>query len=156
MALFLSTKTESYPEARAILRQQFNVPVPKFDPFRDPDAGYDAAVHKTAFIAFLSFAKKNLSGQTSLRVDPAWASQLSLLQGLSDFTVPDLIVREDRMGRDLAILAAHIGRETMPGLPDVTDPHAARLAAIYDADVEAAGRDAYQRDYVAFGFGDWA
>ncbi|UWR00909.1 sulfotransferase family 2 domain-containing protein [Rhodobacteraceae bacterium S2214] len=152
----LSTKNDSFPEVRETLIKQFGLPIPKFDPLRDPDQGYDAAVHKAAFVAFLGFLKKNLTGQTSLRVDPAWASQLSLLQGMSGFTIPDLIMREDRLGHDLAILAAHIGRETMPGVPDVTDPHAERLAQIYDADVESAGRDAYQRDYVAFGFGDWA
>jgi len=108
-----------------------------------------------AFIAFLSFLKKNLAGQTSIRIDPAWASQLSLLQGMSDVTLPDMVMREDRMAHDFAILAAHLGRETMPGLPDVTDAHADRLSSIYDADVEAAGRLTYQRDYIAFGFGDW-
>jgi hypothetical protein len=148
-------KNDSFPEVRESLRKQFGVPIPKFDPLRDPDGGYDDAAHKVAVLAFLGFLKKNLSGQTSLRVDPTWASQLSLLQGMSDFTIPDLIVREDRMAHDLAILAAHIGRETMPGVPEVTDPHAARLASIYDADVEASARDTYQRDYVAFGFGDW-
>lgn len=152
----LSTKNDSFPEVRDSLIKQHGIPLPKFDPLRDPDDGYDVAAHKTAFLAFLGFLKKNLAGQTSLRVEPAWASQLSLLQGMSDFTVPDLIVREDRMGHDLAILAAHIGRETMPGLPEVTDPHAERLLGIYGAEVEAAGRDAYQRDYVAFGFGNWA
>ncbi|MBB5721381.1 LPS sulfotransferase NodH [Loktanella ponticola] len=152
----LSTMNDSFPEIRASLIKQHGVPIPKFDPLRDPDAGYDMDAHKTAFLAFLGFLKKNLAGQTSLRVDPAWASQLSLLQGMADFTIPDLIVREDRMGHDLAILAAHIGRETMPGIPEVTDPHAQRLAEIYDADIEAAGRDVYQRDYVAFGFGNWA
>ena len=37
----------------------------------------------------------------------------------------------------------------------VTDPFANRLAAIYDAEIESAARDACQRDYLAFGFGDW-
>ena len=152
----LSMKNDSFPEVRESLRKQFGVPIPKFDPFRDPDGGYDDAAHKVAFLTFLAFLRKNLSGQTSLRVDPAWATQMALLQGMSDFTIPDLIMREDRIAHDLAILAAHIGRETMPGVPEVTDPHAARLAAIYDAEVESAARHAYQRDYVAFGFGDWA
>jgi len=29
------------------------------------------------------------------------------------------------------------------------------LATIYDAELEAAARDAYGRDYMGFGFGDW-
>jgi len=152
----LSMESDSFPEIRDSLMKHHGVPIPKFDPLQEANSGYDAAAHKTAFLAFLGFVKKNIAGQTSLRVDAAWGSQLTLLQGMADFTIPDLIVREDRLGQDLAILAAQIGRETMPGIPDITDPHAERLAQIYDADVEAAGRDAYQRDYVAFGFGDWA
>lgn len=151
----LSTRTDSFPDIRDSLRKQFNVPIPKFDPLRDPDSGYDPASHRTAFLAFLDFLKKNLAGQTSLRVDPAWASQLSLLQGMAGFTIPDLVIREDSMAHDFAILAAHIGRETMPGVPELTDPHADWLRSIYDADVEAAARTTYQRDYIAFGFGDW-
>jgi hypothetical protein len=41
----------------------------------------------------------------------------------------------------------------MPPLPESTDPYGSRLAAIYDDVVELAARDAYGRDYEAFGFG---
>ena len=30
------------------------------------------------------------------------------------------------------------------------------LTRIYDAEIEAAGRDAYGRDYMALGFANWA
>lgn len=152
----LSTGAKSMPEMREALAKQFNVPLPQFDPFRDPDGGYDDAAHRTAFMAFLKFLKSNLNGQTGLRVDPTWASQLTLLQGMVDVGLPDIVMREDRLEADLAILAAQIGRETMPAVTDVTDPHAARLTRIVDTDIQAAARDAYQRDFTAFGFGDWA
>ena len=34
-------------------------------------------------------------------------------------------------------------------------PEPAGLAELYDAEIEAAVRDAYQRDYVSLGFGPW-
>ncbi len=152
----LATGTDSFPDIRTALSRQFNVPLPEFDPFRDPDAGYDATAHRTAFLAFLQFLKRNLTGQTGIRVDPSWASQLALLQGMVDVGLPDLVMREERLEADLAILAAQIGRETMPALSEVTDPHAAWLSRIVDADVQSAAKDAYARDFTAFGFGDWA
>lgn len=154
-ARLLSTKSDSFPEMRQALRKHHGVPLPEFDPFRDPDAGYDDAAHRLAFKAFLKFLKRNLAGQTNLRIDPAWASQLSLLQGVADFGLPDIIVREDRLQDDLAILAAQIGRDTMPAVPDVTNPYAAWLDRIVDVEMNTSARDVYQRDYEAFGFGDW-
>jgi len=61
------------------------------------------------------------------------------LQGMTEVGVPDLVIRESRLEADLAILAAQIGRETMPAVAEVTDPHAGWLDLIYDA-----------------GFGSWA
>ena len=38
---------------------------------------------------------------------------------------------------------------------EAAGPEEARLQSIYDDEIEAAARAAYQRDYVGFGFGDW-
>ena len=111
--------------------------------------------HRAAFLSFLKFLKNNLSAQTAVRVDPAWASQASLLQGFAAFSTPDFIVREDRLQQDLAVLANLVGHQVMPGIRTQTDPYASRLDAIYDADVEAAAREACSRDYIAFGFADY-
>jgi hypothetical protein len=48
-----------------------------------------------------------------------------------------------------------IGLDEAPDLPAITDPHAARLAAIHEPAMDAMIRDIYIRDYVAFGFDDW-
>lgn len=152
----LSMQADSFPDIRKVLEKQYAVPLPEFDPFRDPDGSYDDAAHKAAFTAFLEFLQKNLTGQTAVRVDPAWASQLSLLQGMAEFGLPDMIVREERLEDDLAILCAQIGRTTMPAVAEVIDPHAARLRRIADAEMTARARAAYHRDMTAFGFGDWA
>ncbi len=141
----------SYVEIRKTLRKVHNVPLPN-----DPaDDSYDNAAHRDAFLAWLAFLKANLNAQTALRVDGAWASQLEMLQGMSTFGVPDMILREDRLRGDLAMLAGQLGRTSMPEPQHDTDPHIGRLAAIYDAKIEQAAKDACQRDYIAFGFGAW-
>ena len=147
----LGTGEGSYPEMRASLAKLHGIVLPE-----DPaDPGYDDAAHKAAFAGFLRFLRMNLSAQTAARVDPAWGTQLSVLQGMAEFGLPDMILREETLRRDLAMLARQVGRDRMPDIGTETDPHAARLAAIYDAGIEAAARDAYGRDYLAFGFGDW-
>lgn len=143
----------SFAEIRATLRKVHGIEVPDGGPVPEKDVVYNMKAHRTAFLAFLKFLRGNLSAQTAVRTDAAWASQLSLLQGMSDFGVPDVVAREQGLRGDLARLAGQIGRTAMPDLPAITDPFAERLAAIYDDAIESAARDAYQRDYENFGFG---
>lgn len=133
---------------RQALCNLFNIvlPEPGDD---DPDA------HRAAFRVFLTFLKANLGGQTNLAVDPSFATQFALVQGIAQFSPPDMILREDRLPEDLAALLWQVGREDAPEVAAVTDPHAERLAQILDDDLQVLARDAYQRDYMAFGFGPW-
>ena len=143
----------SFAEIRATLRKVHGVEVPDGGPVPETDVVYDMKAHRTAFLAFLKFLRNNLSAQTAIRTDAAWASQLTLLQGMADFGLADVIAREHTLRGDLARLAGQIGRTTMPPLVERTDPLSARLALIYDDMVEQAAQDAYGRDYEAFGFG---
>jgi len=148
----LTTGPGSYAEIRKTLNRQFELNLPT----ESPDDGFDRARHRAAFLGFVRFLKANLAGQTAIRVDPHWTSQAQVLQGFAEFVLPDMVLREDRLQDDLAILAAQIGKGTMPALPSETDPNARRLAEIYDAEVEAAVREVYQRDYMSFGFAAYA
>ncbi|HGG63374.1 MAG TPA: hypothetical protein ENK34_02270 [Rhodobacteraceae bacterium] len=86
-----------------------------------------------------------------MRVDPSWASQSQALQGFGQFALPDMVLREDQLEQGLEQLAAQVGCDPYP-LPEVPDSHPFRLEEIYDAEIEAATRDAYQRDYMMFGY----
>ena len=44
---------------------------------------------------------------------------------------------------------------TLLPLPVPAEKEAFALADLYDRDLELAAREAYGRDYTAFGFGDW-
>ena len=144
----------SFPRLRESLRKVHKLPIPAIAPDLDRPSGYDVAMHRTGFLAFLAFLRNNLAGQTSIRVDPAWASQLTLLQGMAQIALPDVILREDEIGRDLPALAAQLGRADAPAVQQVPPRHLHWLTAIYDSTVESATRDAYARDYESFGFSD--
>lgn len=152
----LGNGSSAFPEIRANLRKVHKLQVPAEAPDLDDPRDYDTATHRAAFLGFLKFLKNNLAGQTSIRVDPSWAGQLTLLQGIASFTMPDMILREDRLEQDLPHLARQVGATDLPTLESTDHPRTGLLAAIYDPAIEQAARDAYGRDYAAFGFEDWA
>ena len=147
----LSTGAKSYPALRATLIRRYRLPIP----MQLPDAGYDLGAHRTAFLAFLKFLKGNLAGQTAIRVDKTWCSQIEAIQGFGEIKTPDMLIREERMAEDLPILAAQLGLKTSEPAPAPGDAPFS-LEQIYDAEIEAAARDVYNRDYLTFGFGDWS
>lgn len=142
----------AFVEMRQTLRRTFDLPLPE----GEVGEGYDTAAHRAAFEVWLRFLKANLSGQTNLRMDPAWTSQANILQGMAGIAPPDHLIREEEMGAALPALASAVGVSTPPALQDVTDPHAEALAMIYDPTLEKLSRDVYGRDYELFGFADWA
>jgi hypothetical protein len=117
-------------------------------------SGYGLAEHRAAFAGFLGFLKANLSGQTSVRVDQAWASQGALLRGIAQAVVPDVVLREETLHDDLAKLAASLSLPNpVPGAENADTPFT--LAQIADDGLETLAHDAYRRDYEEFGFGAW-
>ncbi|TCP58722.1 hypothetical protein EV663_11852 [Rhodovulum bhavnagarense] len=146
----LPTGGACFPQIRETLRQTYGLPLP----VGDPGPGYDAGAHRAAFLAFLRFLKGHLGGQTALRVDASWASQSSILAGMAQVVMPDMVLRAERLGPELAFLAAGIGLPA-PELAQADPDGPVPLADIYDQEIEAAARDAYQRDYLAFGYRAW-
>jgi len=137
-----------FDEICETLRRVHGIALP--DPDAPDDFGPDA--ERQAFLGFLQFLKANLAGQTRVRVDASWASQMAVLQGFAQFTLPDHILREETLAAELAALAGQLGHQP----PPAPAPEGfARLAAIYDKELENAARGAYGRDYLSFGFGDW-
>lgn len=140
------------PGALVVLREalcrRFGMVIPEPD-----DEGHLA--HRAAFRTFLVFLKAHLGGQTNLGMDPSLASQLAHLQGISQHAPPDMILREERLAEDLALVLWQIGREDAPEIAAATDPHAQLLAKIVDDDLQVLAEEAYGRDFAAFGFGRW-
>lgn len=147
-ARILPNAPGNFPEIRNTLRRVYDVPLPE----DGPGAGYSVKDHRNAFLAFLKFLGSNLAGQTSVRVDGSWASQHVVLNGLSSFAYPDMVIREDNLGDALSYLAQQAGAKTVPELPDDPGDQPYALSRIYDGALEKAARDIYQRDYMAFGY----
>lgn len=140
----------SYVQLRGTLVRRYKMPLPE----NGPDESYDRAAHHTAFAAFLTFLKGNLSGQTAVRVDPAWCSQVEAISGFGELLLPDRLIREDELETALAQIAGEIGYDA-PALPTAQSAGPFALADIYDDQIEDLAAQAYQRDYVMFGFDRW-
>lgn len=132
-----------------MLRATYGLPIPAGEITAE---NYSLAQHKEAFIGFADFIKGNLNGQTSVRVDGAWASQSEVVNGFAEFSLPDMVLREETLARDLGWLAqaAGVKKAPAPEAADADTPYA--LDSIYDKSVEQAVKAAYQRDYMVFGF----
>ncbi len=142
----------SYPGIRKKLRNFHKVPLPG----KLPNVAYDQTAHQQAFIAFLEFLRANLAGQTGVRVDAHWATQTAHLQGMAQFCLPDVIIRETDMLHELPALARQIGlTDPAPPSPAGEDSPFG-LKSIYNDEIEALAQSIYQRDYQMFGFQRWA
>ncbi len=139
------------PAIRDCLRRDHAVPLPEAGP--GPD--HAAAAHRAAFVAFIRFVKDNLAGRTGLPVHADWASQLSILQGQASLAPPDFVWREAEAADQLTALAQRHGL-VAPPLAAEPPPQPMPLRAIYDADLERLVRETYRRDYLMFGFANWA
>ncbi|MGR3546932.1 MAG: nodulation protein NodH [Roseovarius sp.] len=147
----LTTGEGSYRQLRNTLMRRYKVPLPK----DGPDAEHDREAHRAAFVAFLKFLKGNLAGQTSIRVDAAWCSQAQTIAGFGAFCLPDRILREEELASELPALAAGQGHATVPAVPQMVEPGPFTLGDIYDDEIEALTAEAYQKDYMTFGFSRW-
>ncbi len=146
---FLGDGPQVYSEIRRALRKVYKLPLPQ------PGEAYDKDAHRAAFLAFAGWVQGNLNGQTSIRVDGAWASQAKVIQGFGNFLLPDHILREDRLAEGLEMLTNEVGLNAAP-LPAAPPDAPFTLGDIYDDAVEKAVKSAYQRDYMQFGFGPWS
>jgi LPS sulfotransferase NodH len=151
-AKILGTGTGTFAGIRKTLRRAHRLPIPEGEP--GPD--YDVDMHREAFTAWLTFVRANLQGQTAVRVDGHWATQAQCIEGMAQFILPDMIVREDEIQVYLPALAMQVGHPSAPEPAPVATRAPFSLAEIYDGRIEALARDAYARDYTMFGFDDWA
>lgn len=91
-----------------------------------------------------------------MRVDAALCTQAQALHRFAQVASPDLILREMEMARDLPKVARCLKVKGPPALSESVPDTSFDLADIYDDDIEKAVTQAYQRDYVMFGFRRWA
>lgn len=147
----LSTGKGRFGQIRKVLRRAHGLALPdSLDA-----AGHDLATHRALFHGFLRFLKANLAGLTNVRVDAHWCSQAQAIQGMGEFALPDMVLREDEAALWLPALAAQVGRPEAPALAPSAPDSPFALADVYNEETEALTREAYARDYLVFGFDDW-
>jgi hypothetical protein len=146
--VILAGEFGKYRDLRQKVIKQFKIKLPK-----DGESP-DIPTQKAGFLAFLRFLKLNLTNQTSLRIDPIWASQTAIMEGAASVLMSGHIVHESQLAPGIAYL------ETILGLPAISiegenTSRTIELGDIYDTEIEARVRDIYGRDYLNFGFVDW-
>lgn len=141
---------DNYADVRRVLRNRYGVAVPN----RNEIDEYTLDVHRGAFVNFLKFLKGNLSGQTSVRVDPIWASQSAVLEAAASVALPDQIIRKPEARAALESLAERFGAD-VPEFEFNGEPGPYRLSEIYDEKLEKLCFSTYRKDYITFGFSDW-
>lgn len=146
----LSTSPMGFHAIRETLQRVHNLTLPE-----DGFEGYDLEQHKAAFCQFMDFVKANLNGQTSIRIDPNWASQSQIVQGFAQFAPPDAVLREDALDVGLSGLTKQVGL-SCPALHAAAATEPFSIEEVYDEKIEQKVRDAYQRDYMMFGFAPWS
>lgn len=119
------------------------------------DTAWSPANQRAAFLVFPGFLKGNLGGSTSLRVDTTRANQGILLQAITDFALPDRVIREDALATGLRDIAKEAGVTCPPAQSEFSAPTPFALADVRDAALDGAIRASYQRDFMKFGFDRW-
>lgn len=140
-----------YGAIRQTLVRRYDLPVPDIS----SEDVYDIGTHRRGFEIFLRFLKENLTGQTSIRVDSAWCSQIEALKGFGRLAPPDFVLREEELAETLPQLAEWVGGKQTEYTPQKNDVFPINLSAIHDDTLEALASAAYARDYLMFGFGPW-
>ena len=140
----------AFSNIRRVLRKRYGLPIPEKGLIK----GYYADQHQEAFIAFLNFLKGNLAGQTSVKIEPVFASQTAIIQGMANVTLPDHLFREEDLIAGLPRLAAE--QTGTPAEFDMAiDDGPFPLAEINNYEVAALIEDIYRKDFLNFGFAPW-
>lgn len=105
--------------------------------------GFSRTLEGPELAAFCAFLTGALAGQTSLRVEPDWATQTAILQGMARVLLPQRIIREGDAAATLSRIAGDMGLSAPDYLPE-----AAPDLPVPAKDVAAA----YRRDFIQFGF----
>jgi hypothetical protein len=147
----LAPDAPGYGEIRSILQKAHGISVPDAGA---ADPAYDLSAHRVAFRSFLKFVKANLAGQTGLRVDQAWASQIAIVRGAAQICPPAHIVLDRTAQAQLDHMSMLTGRAPVQ-LGTIIDDLPFRHRDVMDAETDARIHEIYTRDFINFGFGDW-
>lgn len=161
MSKIFLTGPNTYDVIRKQLFEGFGVELPDENMMDDCDRaslesiGYEIKHHRAAFHGFLKFLKSNLAGQTSIRIDGLWATQLSFLAGFNSAVPIAMIAKEGRLDPSFRYI------ETLLDIPKpqlgapIRPDYLFALNEIYTRQTENLARKAYSVDYTRFGFDDY-
>ncbi len=119
------------------------------------DAGYGVREHRNSFHSFLRFLKGNLLGQTSIRTDGLWASQMSFLAGFNSAVPISILAKEGQLDNAFRYMENALDLPPPKLGPPIKPQHVFELDEIYTRQTENLARKVYSQDYTRFGFDDY-
>lgn len=78
-----------------------------------------------------------------------------LLQAITDFALPDRVIREDALATGLSDITKEAGVTGPPAQSEFSASTPFALADVRDAALDGATRASDQRDFMTFGFDRW-
>jgi LPS sulfotransferase NodH len=161
MAKIFPTGEGTYAVIREQLVNYFGVALPDLDVMEGATRksldveGYSIGQHRAAFHGFLRFLKDNLSGQTSIRKDGLWDSQMTFLTGFNAAVPISIIVKEGQMDAGFRYIESVLDLPVPTIGAPIKPDHMFALDEIYTRQTENLARKAYSLDYGRFGFTDY-
>ena len=161
MTKIFPTGDGTYGVIREQLTNYFGVALPEPDVMEDATLksldteGYGIGQHRAAFHGFLRFLKNNLSGQTSIRKDGLWDSQMTFLTGFNSAVPISIIVKEGQMDAGFRYVESILDLPAPSIGAPIKPDHLFTLDQIYTRQTENLARKAYSMDYTRFGFADY-
>ncbi|PCJ73888.1 MAG: hypothetical protein COA53_11385 [Rhodobacteraceae bacterium] len=161
MTKIFPTDEGTYAVIREQLVNYFGVALPDLDVMEGATRnsleaeGYSIGQHRAAFHGFLRFLKDNLSGQTSIRKDGLWDSQMTFLTGFNTAVPVSIIVKEGQMDAGFRYIESVLDLPTPTIGAPIKPDHMFTLDEIYTRQTENLARKAYAVDYGRFGFADY-
>lgn len=161
MSKIFPTGEDTYGVIRKQLINTFGVGLPDVEVMEGATRtslatdGYSIGQHRAAFHVFLRFLKNNLSGQTSIRKDGLWDSQMTFLTGFNTAVPISVIVKEGQMDAGFKYVESVLDLPAPKIGAPIKPDHMFTLDEIYTRQTENLARKAYAMDYSRFGFADY-
>jgi len=153
MTRIFSTLPGSFDQIRQHLINHYDLQLP--GPEDIATQAYRINHHRAAFHTFLRFLRDNLAGQTSIRIDGHWASQMSFVTSFNTAVPIMLVAKEGQLDMAFRHIEALLD-VTPPALgPPIQRKYEFSLDETYTRQTENLARKAYKADYSGFGFDDY-
>jgi len=159
MQKIFATTSGGYFGIRQNLENQFGLMLPsgEISPVQPRDElekkGYGLDEHRISFKLFLIFVAANLGNDTKIRQDGKWQSQFEIIRRYRVIHPDVQVFKYEALMESLAYMENRLDLPPVAAWASVADPaYSFPLSDIYDDEIEALTKAAYEQDYSTFDY----